>query len=191
MITENVSTLKIHKLTKAQYERELEAGRIDENALYLTPDEEVDMSLYATVEQLNGKADEEHSHAISEVDELQSTLDEIENSISEKANTSHSHAISDVTNLQTTLDGINGSISGKADSEHSHAISDITDLETTLENNLNEAKSYTDTEIDNHTHDDRYCSKEEIENLELITVDDIDTICGSTIQVASLSEVMF
>lgn len=39
MITENVSTLKIHKLTQAQYDRELEAGRIDENALYLTPDD--------------------------------------------------------------------------------------------------------------------------------------------------------
>ena len=39
MITENLSTLKIHKLTQAQYDRELEAGRIDANALYLTPDE--------------------------------------------------------------------------------------------------------------------------------------------------------
>ena len=37
MITENLSTLKIHKLTQAQYDRELEAGRIDQNALYLTP----------------------------------------------------------------------------------------------------------------------------------------------------------
>ena len=41
MITENLSTLKINKLTKAQYERELEAGRIDPNALYLTLDEAV------------------------------------------------------------------------------------------------------------------------------------------------------
>lgn len=39
MNTENLSTLKIHKLTQAQYDRELEAGRIDKNALYLTPDE--------------------------------------------------------------------------------------------------------------------------------------------------------
>ena len=38
MITENLSTLKIHKLTKEQYERELMAGRIDDNALYLTPE---------------------------------------------------------------------------------------------------------------------------------------------------------
>ena len=44
MITENLSTLKIHKLTQAQYERELAAGRIDENALYLTPDENGDNS---------------------------------------------------------------------------------------------------------------------------------------------------
>jgi hypothetical protein len=36
---ENLSTLKIHKLTQAQYERELANGNIDKNALYLTPDE--------------------------------------------------------------------------------------------------------------------------------------------------------
>lgn len=44
MITENLSTLKIHKLTQAQYDRELEAGNIDPNALYLTPEEEIDMT---------------------------------------------------------------------------------------------------------------------------------------------------
>ena len=37
MITENLDVLKIHKLSKAQYEREYEAGRLEENALYLTP----------------------------------------------------------------------------------------------------------------------------------------------------------
>ena len=41
MNTENVSTLKIHKLTKKQYERELGAGRIDPTAIYLTPNEEL------------------------------------------------------------------------------------------------------------------------------------------------------
>ena len=44
MITENLSTLKIHKLTQAQYDRELAAGNIDENALYLTPSESVFMT---------------------------------------------------------------------------------------------------------------------------------------------------
>lgn len=41
MITENLSILKIHKLNQDQYDRELKAGRLDETAIYLTPDEEV------------------------------------------------------------------------------------------------------------------------------------------------------
>ena len=57
MITENLSTLKMHKLTKAQYERELAAGRIDENALYLTPDDDGNSSCnriksYTSLDQL-------------------------------------------------------------------------------------------------------------------------------------------
>lgn len=53
MNTENLSTLKIHKLTQEQYDRELAAGRIDENALYLTPYEETDLSEYATQEYVD------------------------------------------------------------------------------------------------------------------------------------------
>lgn len=40
MITENLSTLKIHRLTQEQYDRALEVGNIDPNALYLTPEKE-------------------------------------------------------------------------------------------------------------------------------------------------------
>lgn len=39
MIIKKVSDLKIHKLTQSQYDRELENGNIDENAIYLTPNE--------------------------------------------------------------------------------------------------------------------------------------------------------
>lgn len=56
MNTENLSTLKIHKLTKEQYERELAAGRIDVNAFYLTPEEAVklsDLGVTATAAELN------------------------------------------------------------------------------------------------------------------------------------------
>ncbi len=84
MITENLSTLKIHKLTQAQYEREVANGTIDENALYLTPDEDVDLSGYVTIEQLNEKANSSHGHTIANITNLQSTLDG-------KANSSHSH----------------------------------------------------------------------------------------------------
>jgi hypothetical protein len=60
--TTNLSTLKINKLTQAQYDRELAAGNIDANALYLTPDEALDLSIYATAEQLATKADASHNH---------------------------------------------------------------------------------------------------------------------------------
>lgn len=63
MKTENLSTLKIHKLSQAQYERELAAGNIDKSAIYLTPEPDIDLSKYATVDQLNGKASSDHSHS--------------------------------------------------------------------------------------------------------------------------------
>lgn len=40
MITENLQTLKIHKLSGEQYKRELESGNADVTALYLTPADE-------------------------------------------------------------------------------------------------------------------------------------------------------
>lgn len=55
MKTENLSALKIHKLTQAQYDRELAAGNLDETALYLTPDKEVDLTGYATESYVDAK----------------------------------------------------------------------------------------------------------------------------------------
>lgn len=56
MTTENLSTLKIYKLTDLQYEREKEAGRIDEAALYLTPQKKIAgiVHQYAGVNVPNG-----------------------------------------------------------------------------------------------------------------------------------------
>lgn len=51
-----LSTLNIHKLTEEQYNKEVSNGNVDEYALYLTPDEGVDLSPYATIEELNKKA---------------------------------------------------------------------------------------------------------------------------------------
>lgn len=39
MTNEILSTLEIHQLTKAQYEAAKQAGKLNENALYLTPQE--------------------------------------------------------------------------------------------------------------------------------------------------------
>lgn len=43
MIGENLSTLK-NKLTQEQYDRELMAENIDANALYLTPNKQIDVN---------------------------------------------------------------------------------------------------------------------------------------------------
>lgn len=55
-----------------------------------------------------------HTHAISDVTNLQTTLDG-------KAASSHTHTIANITNLQTTLDG-------KASTSHTHTKSQITDF---------------------------------------------------------------
>lgn len=53
MITEILPTLQIHKLTQEQYDRELEAGRINENALYLTPSMSQSVPVLASGTDLN------------------------------------------------------------------------------------------------------------------------------------------
>ena len=50
-----------------QYDRELDAGNIDANALYLTPDEAIDLSQYATKEEVGAKANVSHTHSVEDV----------------------------------------------------------------------------------------------------------------------------
>jgi translation initiation factor 6 (eIF-6) len=44
MITDNLSTLKINKLTKAQYDSALAAGTINDTELYLVPDTPIEIA---------------------------------------------------------------------------------------------------------------------------------------------------
>ncbi len=41
-ITENLSNLRIHRLSQEQYENALANGNVDQTALYLTPDNSLD-----------------------------------------------------------------------------------------------------------------------------------------------------
>lgn len=149
MITENLSTLAIHKLTQAQYERELEAGRIDKNALYLTPDEGVDLSAYATIEQLNGKADKTHNHDSSY--DAKGAADTALASAKTYADSAATKVKNDLLNgageaydtlkelgdlIETNVDAIEALeivAAGKADKTHSHAISDVSGLQSALD----------------------------------------------------------
>lgn len=42
-----------------------------------------------------------------------------------------------------------------------------------------------------HNHDDKYYTKAQIDNYELITTNDIDTICGTTIEAVNADEAIF
>lgn len=69
---EILQTLKIHKLTQEEYDQALKNGTLDENALYLTPNEAADLSGYATIEALERKAN------LSDLELLQNMIPQIQ-----------------------------------------------------------------------------------------------------------------
>lgn len=52
MKTTNLENLKIHKLSRAQYQHLIDTDQIDETALYMVPEETVDLSSFATTEEM-------------------------------------------------------------------------------------------------------------------------------------------
>ena len=94
----------------------------------------------------------------------------VNSALNGKANSSHNHSISNITNLQLTLENkspighthddryyteteMDSKLNGKANSSHTHSISNITNLQSALDN-----KSAT-----GHTHDDRYYTETEMD----------------------------
>ena len=58
MLTENLSTLKINRLTQEQYDTALTNGNINANELYLTPDDnELDTSAFLRVTDVGSAVD--------------------------------------------------------------------------------------------------------------------------------------
>lgn len=101
--------------------------------------------------------------------------------------------------LQTFLEKLNDKFSQIS---HKHKITDITDyvvdpqLSPTSTNPVQNkvidaeldaiatAMNALDSAIDNHNHDDRYYTEDEIDNMEFITTQDIDAICAGSIVMA-------
>lgn len=80
-------------------------------------------------------------------------------------------------------------IAKKADKTHNHEISDVTNLQTSLDQKVSNTITINGKALsDNITltaNDVGAYSKIEIDNMELITEDDINAICGGTIVAAS------
>ena len=81
------------------------------------------------------------------------------------------------------------------DDSHNHTISNIDNLQSSLDAKVSTSRTVNGKALSANitltASDVNAYSKTEIDNLELITIQDIDTICGSTIQVATVSEVTF
>jgi hypothetical protein len=68
MITQDLSTLNIHQLSQEQFDREKEAGNLDETAIYLTPEEEIIVDQMYSPESLNAQSGIAVAQAISEIE---------------------------------------------------------------------------------------------------------------------------
>ncbi|SDI41320.1 hyaluronate lyase N-terminal domain-containing protein [Dolosicoccus paucivorans] len=95
---------------------------------------DVDLSDYVTKTELMTKADKNHKHAMSDIDELDlsfielyQNLNHILNEINNRAAKVHQHTIADISGLSTQL-------SNKASSNHTHTVLEITGLQTELNN---------------------------------------------------------
>ena len=146
-VVDNLTTENASKALSANQGKILNDNKLDKSTYtidktnFVTKEEIPDITNLATktelVDRLNGKASKIHTHSISDVIDLQTTLDikadksEIPNitdlatkeELNNKANKIHSHVISDITNLQNILDN-------KADTTD---IPNITDLVTNSE----------------------------------------------------------
>ena len=117
------------------------------------------------------------------------------------AKVEHSHTVSDVTDLQAALDGKQNIITGAASTITSSDLTgnrvlvtsesgkvEISDITSTELEYLSGITSSVQTQLNNKVNSDElsnYYTKTEIDDSKLITTDDIDTICGRTIQIAS------
>lgn len=118
MKTENISTLKIHKLTQEQYERELEAGNIDETALYFTQDDFDEGELREFITSEDAAITLGYYTAI---EEAKKSLNDSITAIEETANANKD----DITRLNGNIASINEGVSDIQ--------SNISDINTALE----------------------------------------------------------
>ena len=120
----------------------------------------VDLSDYYTKAQVNTKLGDYSTTA-----HTHSAYSPTSHTHSQYASSSHTHSISNITNLQSTLDGKSGTghshsnysvtshtHSQYASSSHTHSISNITNLQSTLDGKSGTGHSHSNYSVTSHTH---------------------------------------
>ena len=123
-LNERLDGYSFVKLTKDEYALLSEEEKNDESKLYIIVDtEEIDLSIFATKEEVEQKAPLSHNHNTADIngldgifDNYDSTIEGLQQDIANKADSSHSH----------------GEI--YAEKSHKHMTSDISDLNQYLNN---------------------------------------------------------
>ena len=147
-LNDRLNGYSLVKLTKEEYSLLSEEEKNDESKLYIIIDtEEIDLSIYATKEELEQKASFSHNHSTSEIENLDNVLEGYNSALSEMQ------------------EGING----KADSDHIHDIYANVDHNhdeaySLLDHNHNEMYSLLDHShegfaAENHDHGSMYAEK--------------------------------
>lgn len=137
MRTENISTLKINKLTQEQYDRAVEAGNIEETALYFTPDD-------FNEEEFKKSITDEY---VAEINEAKGELQTKINATDDKAkdNTEAINGLSgSITVINTSINSIlneisriDAELSGKTDEEMIIPWANYDEVNNTVEIGIN------------------------------------------------------
>ena len=107
------------KLTKEEFELLSEEEKNDESKLYIIVDtEEIDLSIFATKENLDEKAPLSHNHETSDIEGLDGIFDNYDSTLSEMQEDIENHSHGDI----------------YAEKLHKHMTTDITDLNQYLNN---------------------------------------------------------
>jgi hypothetical protein len=119
------------KLTKEEFELLSEEEKNDESKLYIIIDtEEIDLSLFATKENLEEKAPLSHNHETSDIEGLDGIFDNYDSTLSEMQEDIENHSHGDT----------------YAEKLHKHMTTDITDLNQYLNNRKFPINQITDLE---------------------------------------------
>ena len=137
------------KLTKEEFELLSEEEKNDESKLYIIIDtEEIDLSIFATKENLEEKAPLSHNHETSDIEGLDGIFDNYDSTLSEMqedidnhshgdtyAEKLHKHMTTDITDLnqylnnrkfnQSQVNDLEATLEGFAEKGHIHNISEL------------------------------------------------------------------
>lgn len=159
----------------------------------------VDVTIYETKDDAKNKLDEAKLHTDTEIANLinsaPTTLDTLgeiatameenadvvqalDEAIGSKADANHKH--DDLYDTKGAANTALETAKGYADTHINDTDIHVTATDKdTWNNTLDNAKSYTDTKVSDTIKN--YYTKTEIDNMELITVEDIDAVCGTTL----------